>query len=243
MEESALSLATMFAGIAHELAAAPDLDATLEQTVSLAVTVVPGVDFAGVSWLHRDRTIETPASSDAVVDACDQAQYDAGEGPCVEAAWDGDLIVIDDFTTETRWPKFVARSVELGMGSLLACRLAAPQNVIGALNLYSRTPKAFDDESRDFAQVYAAHASIALANRRLQSDLRHAYESRGVIGQAMGILVERHRVSPDDAFRMLVRASQTRHVKLRELAGYVVETGIEPTAVRSEHGRIVGAEA
>ena len=176
-----------------------------------------------------------------MVEKCDQAQYEAGEGPCVEAAWDGDLIVIDDFVEETRWPKFVLRSSELGMGSLLACRLAAPQDVIGALNLYARSARAFDNESRDVARVYATHASIALANRRLQVDLRHAYESRGVVGQAMGILVERHRVSPEDAFRMLVKASQTRHVKLRELAAYVIETGVEPEAVRSENGRIVGA--
>lgn len=239
--ESALSLASEFAGIAHELASARDLDATLDQVCRLAVTSVPGVDFAGVSWLHSDRTIETPAATDPVVIECDQAQYDAGEGPCVEAAWEGELVVVDDFGTETRWPKFVARSSELGMGSLLACRLAAPQDVIGALNLYARAPHAFDDESRHFAQVYAAHASIALANGRLQSDLRQAYESRGVIGQAMGILVERHRLSADDAFRMLVRASQTRHVKLRELAGYVVETGVEPEAIRTENGRITGA--
>jgi GAF domain-containing protein len=239
MEGTPLELAQMFADIAHELAAAPTLDATLEHVVALAVTAVPGADMAGISWLHHDQTIETPACSDPLVVQCDAAQYEFGEGPCVDAAWDGEFYVVDDMTTERRWPKFAARAAELGIKSMLACQLSAPQKTVGALNLYALEPRAFDLESQQIATVYAAHASIALANRRLQADLKRAFESRGVIGQAVGILVERRRITPEEAFNLLVRASQTRHVKLRELAAYVVETGVDPDAVRTDDGRIV----
>jgi GAF domain-containing protein len=239
VEGSSLELAQMFAEIAHELAAQPTLDATLDQVVALAVTAVPGADFAGVSWLHRDQTIETPACTDPVVALCDAAQYEFGEGPCVEAAWDGEFYVVDDLVADARWPKFAARAVELGMRRMLACQLSAPQKTIGALNLYAREPDAFDAESQHIATVFAAHASIALANRRLQADLKRAYESRSVIGQAIGILVERRRITADQAFDLLVRASQNRHVKLRELAAYVVETGVDPDAVHTDGGQIV----
>jgi GAF domain-containing protein len=239
VEGTPLELAQMFAQIAHELAAQPTLEDTLEQVVALAVTAVPGADYAGVSWLHKDQTLETPAATDPIVELCDAAQYEFGEGPCVESAWEGDMYVADDLDSEKRWPKFAARAVELGVRSMLACQLAAPQRTIGALNLYATAPAAFDAESQHIAALYAAHASIALANRRLQADLRSAYESRGIIGQAIGILVERHRVTPDRAFDMLVRASQNRHVKVRELAAYVVETGIDPEGIRTDGGRIV----
>ena len=239
VEGTPLELAQMLADIAHDLAAQPTLDDTLDQVVALAVTAVPGADYAGVSWLHKDQSLETPACTDPIVQLCDAAQYEYAEGPCVESAWEGDAYVVSDLATDSRWPKFAARAVELGMHSMLACQLAAPQRTVGALNLYARNANAFDAESQTIAELYAAHASIALANRRLQSDLRQAYESRGIIGQAIGILVERHRVSPDRAFEMLVRASQNRHVKLRELAAYVVETGIDPDAIRATGGRIV----
>ena len=241
MDFTAFDLAQMFASIAHDLAEQPTLIETLEQTVTLAVDAVPGCDIAGVSWLRRDQGIETPASTDPVVAECDAAQYEYSEGPCVEAAWEGDFYVIDDMRAETRWPKFAARAAELGVGSMLACQLAAPQEVVGALNLYSWKPGAFDAESQQIATIYAAHASIALANQRMENDLRRAYESRGVIGQAIGVMVERHRVTPAVAFEMLVRASQSKHVKLRDLAGYVVETGIDPQAVQTDGGQILDA--
>jgi GAF domain-containing protein len=239
---SKLGAAHLFAQVAQDLSAQPDLDQTLEQVVHLAVACVPGCDFAGVSWLHRDNRIETPACSDPVVAQCDEAQYQFGEGPCVEAAWEdeADHYVVDDLETDPRWPKFAARAVELGMRSMLACRLSSPQRSIGALNLYAAEPHSFDRESQQLATVFAAHASVALAHQRLQADLRGAYESRGIIGQAIGILIERHRLTSDEAFKMLMRASQSQHVKLRELARFVVETGMEPDAVRADdEGRIV----
>ena len=82
-------------------------------------------------------------------------------------------------------------------------------------------------------QVFAAHASIALTHRRTETGLRAAIDTRGTIGQAIGILVERHKMPPERAFDLLVRASQRSHVKLRDLAGYVVDTGVEPDAAAS----------
>lgn len=230
MDDSPLELAQMFADIATELSAQPTVAETVEETVRLAVEAVPGCDFAGVSWLPVGKRIETLAATDEAIAACDAAQYELNEGPDVEPAWDADTCLIDDLAAEQRWPRFAAAAADLGMGSLLAVHLPAPRRVVGALNLYAAQPRSFDNDSRDLAVVYAAHASIALANRRLESDLRAAVETRGGIGQAVGILIERHRLTPQQAFNLLVRVSQTRHVKLRDLADRIVETGLDPVA-------------
>jgi GAF domain-containing protein len=228
MTESPLELAQSFAEIAQELAAQGSVAATLEGTVRFAVDVVPGCEYAGISWLQAGKEIETPAWTDEIVRMCDEAQYKLNEGPCVEAAWEGDTCHVDDMRTETRWPNFAARAAELGIRSMLACQLASPKKTVGALNLYASTPNAFEDAAGEIALIFAAHASIALANRRLEADLRNAVDTRGIIGQAMGVLIERHRVTPQRAFDLLVRASQHRHIKLRDLAAQVVETGIDP---------------
>jgi len=91
-------------------------------------------------------------------------------------------------------------------------------------------------ELRDFRDSVANLAgfritSIALAGRHLEVDLRSAVDTRGTIGQAIGILIERHKILPQQAFQLLVKASQRRHMKLRDLALYVIETGIDPSAV------------
>ena len=58
-------------------------------------------------------------------------------------------------------------------------------------------------------------------------NLQRAVESHRTIGQAIGILVERHRLTPRDAFARLSKRSQDTNVKVRELAAHLVETGEE----------------
>lgn len=78
--------------------------------------------------------------------------------------------------------------------------------------------------------VFAARAAIAAAYADKVTNLHRALESRQVIGQAVGILMERHRLSAKEAFDTMVATSQETHVKLRELALRINETGADPSA-------------
>jgi hypothetical protein len=64
--------------------------------------------------------------------------------------------------------------------------------------------------------------------RQNEANLERAVESHRLVGQAMGILIERHRIVSEEAFDVLRRASQDHNVKLREVAERVIETGAEP---------------
>jgi AmiR/NasT family two-component response regulator len=82
----------------------------------------------------------------------------------------------------------------------------------------------------EVAVVLAAHLATALtvqlraeADRRHALNLREALASRDVIGQAKGMLMERHGMSADDAFVLLSEASQRLNIKLRDLARQVTE--------------------
>ena len=67
--------------------------------------------------------------------------------------------------------------------------------------------------------------------RQNEANLERAVESHRLVGQAMGILIERHRITSEEAFEVLRRASQDHNVKLREVARRVIETGAEPDEV------------
>jgi len=67
--------------------------------------------------------------------------------------------------------------------------------------------------------------------RQDEANLERAVESHRLVGQAMGILIERHRIVSEEAFDVLRRASQDHNVKLREIAQRVIETGAEPDEV------------
>lgn len=61
-----------------------------------------------------------------------------------------------------------------------------------------------------------------------QANLEAAIQSHRTVGQAVGILVERHRLTPTRAFDRLKQASQNRNLKLHDVATRVIETGAEP---------------
>lgn len=56
--------------------------------------------------------------------------------------------------------------------------------------------------------------------------LRQALATRNIIGQAQGILIERHGTDSDRAFAMLVQLSQQSHLKLHEVARRLIETTV-----------------
>lgn len=52
--------------------------------------------------------------------------------------------------------------------------------------------------------------------------LSAALESRGLIGQALGMVMERYQIAEETAFAYLTRVSQTSETKLREVAQTLV---------------------
>ena len=98
------------------------------------------------------------------------------------------------------------------------------------MSVYAGHPAAFDAAAELVIPVFAARAAITAAYADKVTHLHRAIESRQVIGQAVGILMERHRLSPQQAFDTMVTTSQQSHIKLRELAPRINETGEEPSA-------------
>jgi hypothetical protein len=119
--------------------------------------------------------------------------------------------------------------------TLAICRSGSSATVDsggGSLNSYGVTPDAFSDTAQEIGLILAAHASVAVRAvderstlQNLGRDLQQALLSRDVIGQAKGILMERLKVTPEDAFDLLRRSSQQLNIKLREVARGLTEFG------------------
>ena len=230
---SDLELAQTFADLALTLDAQTSVAETLDEAVRLALDTIDGAELVGVSWLVQGKPMLTPACTDPLVEKLDALAFEFQEGPSLDAGAEQSTAIIDDMASEDRWPQFTKAAAELGIGSMLCCGLSSPRRTLGSLNVYARQPGSFGPDETQTAQIYAAHASIVLASRQLESDLRVAVDSRGLIGQAIGILLERHKVQPQQAFDLLVKASQRRHLKLRDVAAQLVETGVDPIAPAS----------
>jgi GAF domain-containing protein len=223
-------LAEQLSSLARSLEMQADLQATLDTVVRAAVGTVPGATEASISEVQHRRDVKTLAASGELSRAVDHAQYDFGEGPCLDSLYEQETVRLSDLNTEQRWPRFVARARELGVGSMLAVQLFVDGENLGALNLFSRQPRAFDDESEHVALLFASHAAVAMSGERARGHLQAAVTTREVIGQAQGILMERFRITAEMALHMLMLASQDSNRKLRDIADELVATGELPAA-------------
>ena len=140
-----LKYAADFSRLADELHQERHERPTLERIAALAVETVDSCDYCGVSLRHSDGTITTAASTSDIASRADALEYELGEGPCLESIWQADTFLINDLSTETRWPRWASLAAELGIGAVLAVRLEPVDGQpVAALNLYSATPQAFD---------------------------------------------------------------------------------------------------
>ncbi len=219
-------LAETFAEISRVLLAEPDVQRTLNRMCKLLVETVDGCNHAVVTVVRNDH-LESPAASDNVGPVVDAIQLEVNDGPCVEAIREHQTVLTNDLTTETRWPQFSRRAVEAtGVHSMLAFRMFIAGDTLGSLNLYSRQPRAFSEESLAVGTIFAAHASVALRAAQAKEDfarLREVLEARELVAQAKGILMGRQGISSQAALDILQRGAERLRIELRELARRVVE--------------------
>jgi GAF domain-containing protein len=210
------------------------LDALLQQVAELSKTVMPGEPEASIFVMGKDRPTTVVTTGDLAT-RLDEVQFSQHQGPCLHAATSGELTEIRDTRIETRWADYTRRAAEEGNFSSLSVPLPIDDDLVGALNIYARRAHAFDEESRAEAVRFGPYAGVALSNihayssaRELAENLQAALESRAVIDQAKGILMERHKLTADQAFQLLAHSSMRQNTKLRVIAEQLVLTGDLP---------------
>ncbi len=202
--------------------------ALMERMVHVAAAALPEVSAASVTVPGGTAAFTLAASGPPAL-RVDEAQYAANDGPCLHALRTGEEVHVADFGTAV-WTATAAAAGQQGLHASLSVPMRNGEHV-GVLNLYAGVAGAFAGEAsradaRAFARyaatVVAAHTRFARAVTEVQQ-LREALESRAVIEQAKGMIMLQERCTADEAFQILVRTSQHSHLKLRDIAGTLVE--------------------
>lgn len=209
-----------------------DVRPAMSELVQIAVDRVPGADHASLTLL-RPHHFDSEAASDDIARRADLLQHEAGGGPAVdETAEDGSVVVTGDLADDPRVQPWGNQAHEqLGLSSVLSQRLTllGDTDAVATLNLYSRRRDAFDDAAVAMGLVLSSHASLlatAMLAKGRATHLMRALASNREIGVAMGILMQRHQVTRDEAFALLRKASQDSNRKLSSVASDVADTGI-----------------
>jgi len=227
LTESDLSAsADTFARLAIELHDATGVEETVDAVVQFALQAL-SCTYAGIALYTRGSRPEVAAVTDPVVADVYDLQLSSDNGPLVTALRERTTVLIRDTSTDDRWPAWAEKVAALGVRSVLDVPLATgaePRRTVGVLGLYSPEPDAFSEDDEAIAHILARHASVALASARHEETMAQAVDARKLVGQAMGILMERFDVDGDRAFAILKRYSQDNNTKLRDVAQHLIDT-------------------
>ncbi len=222
-----LSVAAALARASMTINASRTVDETLEAIVHATRSSLPEFAHVSVSVRNGAGRFETSAGTDELAFDLDRVQYDLGEGPCVEAIESEPVVAVPHLRHDQRWPRYVQAAADRGVRSQVAVRLFTRNRHVAGLNLYSTEREDVQVDSLDTARLFASHAAILLGHVQEEDQLNQALQTRKIIGQATGILMEHYRMDADRAFQFLLRASSTGNVKLRDVAQEVVTASIE----------------
>ncbi len=227
MDNTDLTLAEELARASESINESRTFPEALDVIVGATQASLPDFSHVSISMKRRNGTFETAAGTDRLAWELDAVQYELGEGPCVQAVEHEPVVVVTHLRDEQRWPGYVATAAGRGVRSQVAVRLFADSTHVAGLNLYSTEHDEVDPLAAETARLFATHAAIILGHAQQEDQLNEALVSRKVIGQALGILMERYRIDANHAFQYLVRASSSGNVKLRDVADELVTSSVE----------------
>ena len=235
-----------FARVEKLLRTQRTLPARLESVVAIARRTVVNCDAAGISLIVEGQPT-TSAVSDRLAVEIDLVQYQTGEGPCLAAMAGGHVIRIDILERDQRFSRFAPGALAMDINSVLSMPLSAGDRVVGALNLYSRRPNAFDGDSEQAAQPLADYAGEIIGTSALYAyaldmvdGLVESLENQAIIAQAIGILTTTEQQTSEEALERLRTLALTSGRSMRTVAGWVIEERPRKTSMASQLDQLPG---
>ena len=225
------ALIRAFADFARTIAKPYEIGDVLYRLTDQAVAVLD-VDAAGVSLDDAGELKFVTATDDRVV-VIEERQVEVAEGPCYDAYRSADVVTSADLSAEERWPEYTPITLQQGCLSVAGIPMVAADTPIGALNLYRYSPGEWPADELGIARVLADMASGYIINARtlsardrLAAQLQHALSSRIIIEQAKGVLGERTRTSPEEAFNVMRSYARRNGRKLHDVAQEIVDRAL-----------------
>jgi uncharacterized protein YigA (DUF484 family) len=192
---------------------------TLQAVVDLARRAF-GCDGAGIILTNEDGGFGAAMASGRDAARAEIMQVEDHQGPAFGAIAGWQPVASSELRFDSRWRFWGPKAADLGFRSVMSLALT-DGDTFGALTLYSRRPSHFAADSAA-ASTFAQQASLAIAVAVEREQLERARDSRAIVGQAQGILMERYQTTADQAFAVLRRYSSHTNQKLRLVAEQLV---------------------
>ncbi len=216
-------LSQRIAALARDLHSHIGNGGTLDATVQAACDLLDGCDSAGITLVTNRGVVHSAVSTDTLHEKVNALQAELHEGPCLDALWREEVVVVPDLAKDDRWPRWRPAAVDaFRLRSMLCVRLFTHEEQLGSLNFFSRTPGALSEDDVEEAVAIAAQAAVAYSAADSHTNLTTAMSNRTVIGQATGLTMAKYGLSSVAALALLKRLSSEQNRKLALIAAEIV---------------------
>ncbi len=212
--------------LAREIAGARTVEDSVRTLVAFVGETLSS-EHVSLSRTERSRVVPV-ATTSATVRRAEELQVETREGPCADDGAGALASVSSDLARDARWPVWGPKVAELGFTSAVWTPLLAGGRRLGTMTVYAEAPEVLGAAEREVVQALSHQASTTLRVAREIEGLTLALDSRTVVGQAQGILMERFGLDDGRAFAFLRRYSQDHNVKLTEVARGIVDASVLP---------------
>lgn len=202
----------------------------LSKLAAAAVSEAAGDEIECAVTVKVRRKPSTAAGSSRRAVELDQMEQKVGDGPCIAALRDMSPVLIDDVSSDHRWPELNRKFAEANVHSSLGVPLEISSDASAALNFFASKPHAFGPDVYEKALGFAAAArNTLLLSVRIGTavdraeDLEAAMQSRTAINLACGVIMAQNRCSQAAAMEILTKVSSNRNRKLRDVAAELIE--------------------
>ena len=207
-----------------EISQAISSDRYLDDILKLIVTVTAKVMDSKICslWIldEKEKVLKIRATQTMSEEYLKERSLALGEGVVGYVAKQNQPLSILDVLNEPRYKeKELARKE--GLVSMLSVPLAVKDKVIGVINCYTSHPHAFTETEQAVLTTVANQAAICIENTELMVKtkvIQEELETRKLIERAKGILMKRHNLSEEEAFKRIRKGSMDSRKTMREIA-------------------------
>jgi GAF domain-containing protein len=186
-------------------------------------------DGAGLMLADQARVLRWVTATGEAERAFERAQRDLGEGPCIDAFLLDQVVWTADLRVDPRWPRLGPAARDNQIRGVLSAPVSLAGRVLGTCNVITWTSRAWTEAETKSVGSFTTligrllgATSEARHNGDLITQLQGALESRILIEQAKGVLMERDGISDLEAFDRLRRQARSQSRTINEVAREVI---------------------
>src|SRR4051794_459618 len=216
----------------RERAAGVALQDALALCIQSAVRMFE-VTGAGLMLIDDASVLRSAAATDAPGRALEELQADLGEGPCVDAFLNDEMIVVEDLAEDERWPRLRPEIPASGVRAVLGAPVHIAGGAVGSVNVYrdvahdwSADEVAGLDAYADVVEGLLTGALLSEQHSEIVRQLRHALDDRVTIERAVGLIMGRDHVDAVSAFNRLRRSARRTRRPVVAVASELLQAAV-----------------